>query len=127
MSEPNDLRSVPSQFQFHGEVLSIAPHGNGYINGRYLVSCGGISVPAQFILQRINRNVFRDPAAVMKNIERVTAHVSAQMDGKPDSDRRVLALIPAQDGRSPYVDAVGETWRAYPFIQNTKCFEAATS
>jgi aminoglycoside phosphotransferase (APT) family kinase protein len=127
MSEPNDLRSVASQFQFHGEVLSIAPHGNGHINETYLVSCGGISVPAQFILQRINRNVFRDPAAVMKNIERVTAHVSAQMDGKPDSDRRVLALIPAQDGRSSYVDADGETWRAYRFIQNTSSFEAATS
>src|ERR1700734_740554 len=126
MSEPNDLRRVASQFQFYGEVSSIAPHGNGHINETYLVSCRGTNVPTQFILQRINRNVFRDPAAVMRNIEHVTAHISAQLDGDPDSDRRVLALIPTHAGRSSHVDADGETWRAYRFIQNTSSFEAAT-
>ena len=74
----------------------------------------------RYILQHINRNVFRNPAAVMQNIERVTAHLAAQTAGEPDAARRALKLIPAQDGRNWHVDAEGETWRAYRFIENAR-------
>jgi lauroyl/myristoyl acyltransferase len=96
MSAPQDLRSIASQFQVRGEISGIAPHGNGHINETHLVTCRKADV-TRFILQRINRNVFPDPAAVMENIERVTAHLAAQLLGEPDRARRVLTLIPAKD------------------------------
>ena len=127
MNRPFDARAAAIQFEFRGEISSIAPHGNGHINDTYLVTCEGSGVPVRYILQHINRHVFHDPAAVMRNIERVTAHLAGQAAGEPDGDRRALRLVPARDGRNWHVDAAGETWRAYQFIENARTYEAATS
>jgi Ser/Thr protein kinase RdoA (MazF antagonist) len=124
---PRDPRAAATQFQFHGEVAEIAPHGNGHINDTYRVECHGAGAPMRYVLQHINRNVFRNPAAVMQNIERVTAHLGAQAAREPDAARRVLKLIPAQDGRNWHVDAEGGTWRAFQFIDGAHTYEAATS
>jgi hypothetical protein len=121
------LQAVAAQFQFRGEAESFVPYGNGHINDTYLVTCNGAGVPARYILQRINRHVFRSPVALMQNIERVTAHLAAQLAGEPDSERRALTLIAARDGRNWYEDAQGETWRAYRFIENAHSHETATS
>ena len=63
----------------------------------------------------------------MQNVERVTAHLAKQSAGQPDSERRALRLVPARDGRKWHVDAQGETWRAYRFIENARSYETATS
>jgi hypothetical protein len=124
MSDSVDVRTVAELFEFRGEVLELAPHGHGHINDTYLVTC---NAPARYILQHINRNVFRNPGAVMQNIERVTAHLARQTAGEPDGGRRALRLIPTRDGRNWHVDAEGETWRAYPFIEKARTYETATS
>ncbi len=127
MSEPRHLRAAAAQFQFRGEAVDFLPYGNGHINDTYLVTCNGTCAPARYILQHINAQVFHSPAAVMQNIERVTAHLAAQLAHEPDRARRALTLIPARDGSNWYVDADGETWRAYPFIENARSYETATS
>ncbi|MGO8758093.1 MAG: phosphotransferase enzyme family protein [Terracidiphilus sp.] len=127
MSSPADALAAASQFEFRGTVSGIAPHGNGHINDTYLVTCHGTGAPARYILQNINRRVFRDPEAVMRNIERVTAHLAAQTEGEPDRERRALRLIAARDGRNWHVDASGQTWRAYPHIENAHSCDAASS
>ncbi len=132
MSEARDIRAaelhaVAAQFQFRGQASSFVPYGNGHINDTYLVTCNGAGAPARYILQRINAQVFHSPTAVMQNIERVTAHLSAQVAGDPDRARRALTLVPAHDGRNRYEDAQGETWRAYRFIENAGSYETATS
>jgi aminoglycoside phosphotransferase (APT) family kinase protein len=127
MSGLPDAYAAARQFEFHCEVSAIAPYGNGHINDTYVVSCQGAGASARYILQHINRHVFRDPAAVMQNIERVTAHLAAQTAGQPDGARRALQLVPAQDGSNWHVDAEGETWRAYRFIENACSYETAAS
>jgi hypothetical protein len=127
MSEPRGVRAVASGFRFPGEISGIAPHGNGHINQTYCVTCHAAGASARYILQRINRNVFHDPAAVMQNIARVTTHLAAQLAGRPDGDRRALTLVPARDGNNSFVDADGETWRAYRFIEDTKTCESLAS
>jgi len=127
MSERPDPQTAATQFDFRGKVLGLAPHGGGHINDTFLVTCEAPGAPARFILQHINRHVFHDPVAVMQNIERVTAHLAAQQAGKPDGDRRALHLVPARDGRNWFVDAQGETWRAYRLIENARTYETATS
>ncbi|SPE17758.1 N-acetylhexosamine 1-kinase [Candidatus Sulfotelmatomonas gaucii] len=127
MKDSLDVRDVARHFQFHGEVSSFAPHGNGHINDTYLITCRASNGPARYILQHINRKVFHDPAAVMRNIERVTAHLAAQAVGESASVRRTLRLIPACDGKNWHVDEAGETWRAYPLIENARTYETATS
>jgi Ser/Thr protein kinase RdoA (MazF antagonist) len=127
MSERPDAQAAANQFDFSGEVLSVTPHGSGHINDTYLVTCQAPGAPVRYILQHINRHVFHNPIAVMENVERVTAHLAAQAAGQPDSARRALQLIPARDGRNWHIDAQGETWRAYRFIENAHTYETATS
>jgi hypothetical protein len=127
VSEPRHLRTAAAQFQFRGEAVDFVPYGNGHINDTFLVTCNGAGAAARYILQHINRHVFHSPAVVMQNIERVTAHLAAQLAQEPDRARRALTLVPARDGSNWYVDADGETWRAYPFIENARSYETATS
>jgi len=127
MSGRPDAQAAASQFEFAGEVLSLTPHGSGHINDTFLVTSQAQGAPVRYILQHINRNVFHNPIAVMQNVERVTRHLAAQAAGEPDGARRSLRLIPTQDGRNWHVDAQGETWRAYRFIENARTYETATS
>jgi aminoglycoside phosphotransferase (APT) family kinase protein len=69
------------------------------------------------ILQRINTAIFKNPVAVMENIERVSAHLQSQVAGRDDAERRVLRMIPARSGSHWHVDAEGDYWRAYWFIE----------
>jgi Ser/Thr protein kinase RdoA (MazF antagonist) len=127
MKDSLDVRGVAQHFQFHGKVSSFTLHGNGHINDTYLVTCQGTGRPAHYILQRINRKVFRDPAAVMQNIERVTAHLAARAESEPGRARRTLQLVPTRDGRNWHVDQGGETWRSYAFIENARTYETVNS
>jgi Ser/Thr protein kinase RdoA (MazF antagonist) len=127
MSGRPDAQAAASQFEFSGEVLSLTPHGGGHINDTYLVTSEAQGAPVRYILQHINGRVFRDPVAVMQNVERVTAHLATQTVGQPDTARRALRLVPARDERKWHVDAQGETWRAYRFIENARSYETATS
>ena len=67
-----EIRALAQAYAPHGTVGSPVAFGGGHINDTYLLSCGDGS---QFVLQRINQNVFPDPHAVMDNIQRVTHHL----------------------------------------------------
>jgi Ser/Thr protein kinase RdoA (MazF antagonist) len=125
VNAPQDLRGLAAQFQFRGQAVEFTPYGNGHINDTYLVTCQAADGPVRSILQRINAQVFRSPQAVIENIERVTAHLAAQLAGEPDRERRTLTLVPTIDGSNLHVDAEGESWRAYRFIENARSYETA--
>jgi aminoglycoside phosphotransferase (APT) family kinase protein len=127
MSSLPDAEAAATQFEFRGAVLGLSTHGGGHINDTFLVTCQSPTVPVRYILQHINRHVFHDPIAVMQNIERVTAHLAIEEACQPDGERRALQLVPALDGRNWFVDAQGETWRAYRMIENARTYETATS
>jgi len=65
--------------------------------------------------------------ALMQNVERVTAHLATIVADEPDSSRRALRLIPARDGRGWHVDAEGNHWRAYRFIEKASTYDAVES
>jgi hypothetical protein len=104
-----------------GKFLRAEPYGNGHIHDTYCAFFAPAGSPARLILQRINTQVFRNPAVLMENIARVTAHLAAQLAGLPDRDRRALTLLPTRDGGTLHTDGDGHLWRAWRFIDNT-CF-----
>jgi len=63
----------------------------------------------------------------MQNVERVTAHLATIVADEPDWRRRALRLIPARDGRGWHVDAAGNHWRAYRFIERARTYDAVES
>ena len=122
-----DLRSVASEFLIDGDFAGAVPYGNGHINDTYCMTFQHAGVPKRFILQRINNKVFENPPALMENIHRVTAHLESQVRGDADAARRVLTLIPTRDSRVFHVDASGNYWRAYVFIEGSRTYEAVES
>lgn len=127
MELKHDVRAVARHFQIHGEFLGAEPYGSGHINDTYCARFDQGGAPVRYVLQRINHNIFKNPVALMANIERVTAHLGAKTAGQPDASRRVLTLIPARDGAAYHRDADGNHWRAYIFIEKARTFDAVES
>jgi Ser/Thr protein kinase RdoA (MazF antagonist) len=124
MSAGHDLGAVVRQFEIPGVYASAAPYGSGHINDSYCALFYEGTRQVHYLVQRMNHEIFKNPIAVMENIQRVTAHLGDQLAGASDCDRRVLALIPAHDGRTWHTDEGGNYWRVYRFIENARSFDA---
>jgi Ser/Thr protein kinase RdoA (MazF antagonist) len=92
-------RRIAAQFAPAESIDAVHAYGGGHINDTFLVT----TTAGDYVLQRINRAVFADPARVMENIVRVSAHLRG---------RFVPELVP--DSRGAYLVFEGETaWRAW--------------
>ena len=125
----HDIRSVAAHFQIGGEFREAAPYGSGHINDTYAAIVNRADGPVRYIFQRINHNIFRNPAALMENIGRVTSHVRRKLEARNAGqlDRRVLTLVPALDDRSWHLDAGGNHWRCYLFIERATTYDQITT
>ena len=115
----HDAVAIARNFSLSGEVLTATPYGSGHINDTYKVEVRPAGGPRRFVLQRINHHVFRQPDALMANVERVCAHAHAKLRqaGTPDADRRTLRLVPTLSGQAWHIDGSGNRWRCYHFIE----------
>ena len=127
MSRERDAGIVAQQFKIGGDFVGATPHGSGHINDSYCVIFNQAGVHLRYMLQRINHNVFKNPVALMENIQWVTSHLAAQTAGEPDCSRRALTLIPARDGRAWHQDDDGNYWRVYRFIEKARTYDAVES
>ena len=75
---------------------------DGHINDTYLVG-------ERHILQRINRFVFSNPPALMRNLASALAYAGNGL---------LVAPVPCADGRSFAVDRQGDYWRLFPHIES---------
>jgi Ser/Thr protein kinase RdoA (MazF antagonist) len=123
----HDLRAVARQFPLRGEFITAAPYGSGHINDTYCVVFDQGGTRVRYIIQRINHHIFKNPPALMENIQRVTAHLAKKSAGQSDPSRRVLTLISTHDGQAYYRDAQGDHWRVYIFIEKARTFDAVES
>lgn len=94
--------------------MTARPLGTGHINST--LEMGN----AQFVLQRINGEVFKNPQGVMANLARVTAHVRAT---DPDL---LLEPLETVTGAHAFLDATGDVWRLFVFAENTRTLERLT-
>lgn len=123
----SELAVIAQAFDIPGEFVSAIPTGSGHINDSYRVAFLVERKQVHYILQRINRHVFADPAALMHNIQRVTQHLATKLAAQPDAHRRRLTVIPTRDARAFHVDPLGDYWRAYPFIEDARTFDIVES
>ncbi len=124
MNSANHIAAVASEFQIPGDFLVATHYGSGHINDTWCVVSNVNGGSNRTILQRINKKIFTNPDALMENIQRVTSHLARKVSQESDSDRRVLTLIPARNGRAWHRDAAGENWRAYRFIDRAHSYDA---
>lgn len=116
-----EIAGVLGQFALMGTVENASPLGHGLINDTYRVHTSGASDP-DYVLQRINDNVFQDVPQLQRNIEAVTNHIRRKLQaaGTSDIDRRVLRFIPTHAGTTWCRDGAGNYWRLSVFIDGSK-------
>jgi hypothetical protein len=127
MKLKHDIRLLAKQLEIFGQFLGAEPYGSGHINDTYCAVFDQAGTKTRYILQRINHNIFKNPVALMDNIQRVTAHLATKVIGERDCARRVLTLIPARNGLCYCRDEQGNYWRAYLFIENARSYDAVES
>jgi hypothetical protein len=117
-----NLREVSGNFNIAGDFVSAAPYGSGHINDTFGVVYNQGGTEIRYIIQRINHNVFKNPPALMDNIDRVTSHIHKKISSAGEASRRALSLIRTGNGMSYYLDKAGNHWRTYIFVEHANTY-----
>jgi Ser/Thr protein kinase RdoA (MazF antagonist) len=90
--------------------------GSGHIHQTYRIA-GARS----FILQRVNKNVFKDPDVIAANLRHAAEYLKRQVP-----DYSFLTSIRSVGGREMEYDAEGFPWRLFPYIENTMTVDSVS-
>ncbi|MDQ3291093.1 MAG: aminoglycoside phosphotransferase family protein [Bacteroidota bacterium] len=122
--EAYNLPEIISQFKIEGEVGSIQSHGSGHIHDTFHIANNQQGSP-DYLLQRINHNIFKNVPLLMDNIHQVTNHLREKLLAIPGSEpeKEVLTLIPTHANKWYYHDEAGNYWRMYYFLKDTNTYD----
>lgn len=124
----SEIKEVLSRFALPGELTECVPFGSGHINDTYRLTYLFGDHTRHFILQRMNKNIFRKPEELMANINGVTSWLRKKIqEHGGDIERETLNLVPDKQGNPFYLDKEGEYWRMYLYIENASCFDQVES
>lgn len=121
------VEAIAAQFATDGTIGKLDTHAGGHINDSYRLENIDNKYP-DYLLQRVNHNVFKDVPLLMNNMVLVTDHVAAKVrKTHPDEvERRSLTIVPTRDGLSYFKDPDGNFWRVLRFIEDHLVFESTT-
>ncbi|GAX35870.1 phosphotransferase enzyme family protein [Nodularia sp. NIES-3585] len=124
MTTEINLIAIAEQFTSQGQVTGIESLGNGNINDTFLVTLDSLE-RKHFVLQRINTQVFRQPALVMQNMRILTDHVSADRLKRTPANRpwKVPRVLLTQNHQNLWTDQNNGCWRAISFVENAQSFD----
>jgi Ser/Thr protein kinase RdoA (MazF antagonist) len=111
------FRTILNEFGIESDA-SVKPFGSGLINNTWLIS----EKENDFILQRINHNVFKDPFAIASNIHLLCDHLKEQ---HPD----YLFPCPRKTitgDNMAFIENEGY-FRMFPFIKNSHTIDIVSS
>ena len=101
--------SIVRAFKVKGDPISCKPFGSGHINHTLKIET---DAGAEYVLQRINKHVFKNPAQLMENLTKVTKYLRA----REEDSRMALHFIRTHYNQYFYVDDHGDYWRMYDFV-----------
>ncbi len=96
-------------FQTDGTPVDCKAFGHGHINNTFRITT---DTGSKYVLQRINKYVFKNPIRVMANTSSVTNYLRERVE----DPRMTLHFIPAKDGKYYHKGCDGEFWRMYDFV-----------
>src|SRR2546430_16478972 len=111
--QEKQLQEISKRFQIYGEILHAETLKIGHINETYSATYSQGGTRVRYIHQKLNKNVFKNPAVVMENVTRVTTHIRKKLEAQNvrDITRRSLIVIPTRDGDSFFLNGGYEVWR----------------
>ena len=113
------LEKIALSFRIDGQPISCKEFGSGHINYtvKVLTDTG-----CEYVLQRINKYVFKDPIKLMINASAVTNFLRDRVE----DPRMALHFIATHEGQFYFRDEFDEFWRMYDFIGGF-CLDAPES
>lgn len=106
-------------FLLNGDPVTCEEFGHGHINSTFKITT---DTGHEYVLQRINTYVFRQPVQLMANASAVTDFIRRRVD----DPRLSLHFIPTAQGLFYFEDAHGSFWRMYDFVGGF-CLDAPES
>ncbi len=118
------IRSIISNFAVSGELVTARPYGSGHINDTRYVVLEDSGERTEYILQRINKNVFKRPDLLMENYVGVTSFLrEIIIKNGGDPERETINAYKTKDGKNFYLDGDGEYWRLIKFVVDNDSFD----
>ena len=114
-----DIKRLTSAFALNGAPISWREFGHGHINSTFKVATDAGS---EYILQKINKYVFRNPVRLMANVSAVTDYLRERVE----DPRMAMHFIHTKKGQPYFRDSEGDFWRMYDFMQGF-CLDAPES
>ena len=111
-----DLSAICKALQLKGELVDFEVLKGGNINTTYKVNCVDGQIKYEYLLQNINKFVFKEPYKVMSNIVNVTDYIERH---KSNYSLYNLVFSKTQDGVPFVVDEHGNFWRSTLYINCT--------
>ena len=127
-----ELALLINKFAVEGRLVTLVPFGTGNINDTFLAVFRNTFTETQVVLQRVNRAVFTNPEAIMRNMHVLTQHGHAKLeaDALTDRDDRVWQMpriVKTKDGADFVTDEDGQVWRVITRILSAHAFDTAQS
>ena len=118
------VENIVYSFDIEGRVVDYVPFGNGHINETKLVTVDNGGKKVQYVLQRINKNVFKSPEQLMENYVGVTKFIRKKIeDMGGDPLREVINAIPAKNGKPYVIDEEGQYWRLLVYVTDSMSYD----
>jgi hypothetical protein len=105
-------KQIPEIIDAYGLYIgefALSRIGSGYIHYTFK-----LSGKQSYILQRVNKNVFRQPEIIAANLRHASDHLK-----KNHPEYRFLTALQTSSGKDMTYDAAGYPWRLFPFFDNT--------
>lgn len=120
------IGEICSSFNIAGRYINCSELSTGNINSTYLVRFEREGEEKNYIVQRINKSVFKQPEKVMENIVNVTHYVRKQIEEQGLSTQKFVlrAFANKTTGEPFFIDEMGDYWRCYRFIHNSITYDS---
>lgn len=123
-----EIIDVCKQFRFDGDFVSCKEFGSGHINKTYIAEYNDNGHTQNYVVQRVNNNVFKNIDDLMNNVFAVTSYlrdVITKNGGDPD--RETLHYIRTKDGDKYLKADDGGFYRAYIFVKDSISYDSVDS
>lgn len=117
-----EIKQICDIFRIKGELKEYSAIKTGNINKTYKVTYEDNGKTFDYIVQDINKFVFKAPEHIMENIKGVTEHISKKYD-EQESEKYVLDFLQTEDGVNFFIDDDDRFLRAYRFIPRSVTYD----
>jgi aminoglycoside phosphotransferase (APT) family kinase protein len=118
---PDELRGILARFSLPGTLLTAERFGSGHINDTFVATYDQAGTRVRYILQRVNRHVFKNVPELMENISRVSTHIESK--NSPSGSHRAPILSKTPDGLPYHQTPDGDFWRVCRFIEGARTYD----